>query len=43
MSDMTDRGRKSILVIEKGKIAEIGSYDELMERKGVFYRMEMTK
>ena len=29
-----------IIVIDKGTIAEVGSFAELMEKKGLFYRME---
>jgi ATP-binding cassette subfamily B protein len=32
-----------IVVIEKGTIAEMGSFKELMDKKGIFYRMEMTR
>ncbi len=32
-----------IVVIENGTIAEIGSFKELMDKKGLFYRMEMTR
>ena len=32
-----------IIVIENGTIAEVGSFSELMAKKGIFYRMEMTK
>jgi ATP-binding cassette subfamily B protein len=28
-----------IYVLEKGKISEIGSHDELLERKGLYYAM----
>ena len=32
-----------IIVIKDGTIAESGNFSELMERKGIFYRMEKTK
>ena len=32
-----------IVVIDGGTIAECGTAKELMEKKGIFYRMEMTK
>ncbi len=32
-----------IVVIDKGTVAECGTAKELMEKKGIFYRMEMTK
>ena len=32
-----------IIVIDNGTIAEVGSFKELMDKKGIFYRMEMTK
>jgi ABC-type multidrug transport system fused ATPase/permease subunit len=28
-----------IIVIDKGKIAEEGTFEELMEKKGLFYEM----
>lgn len=30
-----------IVVIDQGVVAEIGSYDELMQRQGIFYKMEL--
>ena len=30
-----------ILVMDQGKIVESGTYQELMERKGNFYRMNL--
>ena len=32
-----------IVVIDKGTVAECGTAKELMEKKGIFYRMEMTR
>ncbi len=32
-----------IIVIDNGTIAESGSFDELMEKKGLFYRMEIAR
>ena len=32
-----------IIVIDNGTIAETGSFKELMDKKGIFYRMEITK
>ncbi len=32
-----------IIVIDNGTIAECGSFKELMDKRGIFYRMEMTK
>ncbi len=32
-----------IVVIDKGTVAECGTAKELMDKKGIFYRMEMTK
>ncbi len=32
-----------IVVIGDGTVKEIGSFKELMDKKGIFYRMEMTK
>ena len=36
----TVRGADRIVVLDKGKIREEGSYQELMEIKGEFYEME---
>ena len=35
----TLRNASRLVVIDAGKIAEIGTHDELMERRGVFYRL----
>ena len=32
-----------IIVLDKGKIAEQGTYEELMERKGLFYEMSLRQ
>lgn len=32
-----------IIVVDDGRIKESGSYKELMDKKGIFYRMEMTR
>ncbi len=32
-----------IIVIEDGTIAEIGTFSELMEKKGIFYQMEVSR
>ncbi len=32
-----------IIVIDNGTIAEVGSFKDLMDKRGIFYRMEMTK
>ena len=36
----TIRGADRIIVLDKGRIREAGTYQELMERKGMFYQME---
>ena len=36
----TIRNADRIAVIEKGNVLECGSYEELLEKKGAFYRME---
>lgn len=36
----TIRNADRIVVVSKGKIQEMGSYAELMERKGIYYEME---
>ena len=36
----TIRNADRIAVIEKGNVLECGSYEELIEKKGAFYRME---
>ena len=32
-----------IYVLDKGKIIESGKYEELMEKKGIFYKMNFTE
>ncbi len=32
-----------LVVIEKGKIAEVGSHDELLRKKGIYYRLVMAQ
>ena len=35
--------RSRLVVLEKGEIAEIGTHEELMEKKGVFYNLVQTQ
>ena len=39
----TVRDADRIVVIEKGKAAEVGTYQELMERKGKFYHLKTVQ
>ncbi len=39
----TLRNADRLVVLERGKIAEIGSHEELMEKKGVFYGLVQTQ
>ena len=39
----TIRHCERIIVLDKGKIAEQGTYEELMERKGLFYEMTLRQ
>jgi ABC-type multidrug transport system fused ATPase/permease subunit len=32
-----------IIVLDKGKIAEEGTFEELMEKKGLFYKMSLRQ
>ena len=36
----TIRNVDRIVVLDSGRIAEVGSYDELMERQGAFYNLK---
>ena len=36
----TIRDADKIVVMEKGRLKEFGTYDELMEKKGAFYRLK---
>jgi ATP-binding cassette subfamily B protein len=38
----TIRNADRIAVLQNGRCEEIGTYDELMEKKGLFYRMQTT-
>ncbi len=38
----TVRKADKIIVLDNGKVAEMGTFDELMEKKGIFYKMEET-
>ena len=33
----------SLIVLDKGRLAEMGSHDELMRRKGVYYNLVMAQ
>ncbi|MCC7229574.1 MAG: ABC transporter ATP-binding protein [Fimbriimonadaceae bacterium] len=39
----TLRNASRLVVLEKGEIAEIGTHEELMEKKGVFYKLVETQ
>ncbi|GHH97901.1 ABC transporter ATP-binding protein [Neobacillus kokaensis] len=39
----TLRNADRLLVLEKGKIAEIGTHRELMQRKGIYYNLTMAQ
>ena len=39
----TLRHATKLLCIDKGKVAEMGSHDELLEKKGVYYRLVMAQ
>ncbi len=39
----TVRNADSIAVIHKGKLAELGTHNELMELKGRYYRLNNTQ
>ncbi len=39
----TLRNASRLIVLEKGKIVEIGTHAELMEKKGVFYGLVETQ
>jgi ATP-binding cassette subfamily B protein len=37
------RNATRILVLDKGQVAEIGSHDELMMKKGIYYGLVMAQ
>ncbi|NLL01324.1 MAG: hypothetical protein GX271_11790 [Clostridiales bacterium] len=39
----TLRGADRLIVIDGHRIAEIGSHNELMERKGIYYNLVMAQ
>lgn len=39
----TIRNADRIVVMQEGRIVEIGSYDELMEKKGHFYKLKVLQ
>ncbi len=39
----TLRNADKLLVLDKGKVAEFGTHDELLEAKGVYYRLVMAQ
>jgi ATP-binding cassette subfamily B protein len=39
----TLRSANRLVVIDEGKVAEVGSHQELMERQGIFYRLVKTQ
>ncbi len=39
----TLRHANRLIVLEKGEVAEIGSHNELMEKKGIYYRLVMAQ
>jgi len=39
----TLRHATKLLCIDKGKVAEMGPHDELMEKQGVYYRLVMAQ
>lgn len=39
----TIRTADKIVALENGVVKEIGTHDELMERKGIYYQLVMTQ
>ena len=39
----TLRNATKLVVLDKGKIAEIGTHNELLEKKGIYYNLVMAQ
>jgi ATP-binding cassette subfamily B (MDR/TAP) protein 1 len=39
----TIRNSEKIVVVDRGRIKESGTHDELMEQKGIFYKLNMAQ
>ena len=39
----TLRNANRLLVIDKGKVAELGTHDELLKKKGIYYKLVMAQ
>ena len=39
----TLRNADKLLVLDKGKVAEFGTHDELLEKKGIYYKLVMAQ